>query len=66
MAQEALNRNFILLMSKKHKHMHMHYDYDYELSTPTRTCTRDLIIKHNALSIIYKTQLKFLSELFQN
>jgi hypothetical protein len=31
--------------------------------TPTRTCTRDLIIniKHNTLSIsiIYKTQLKF-------
>ena len=30
-AQEALNRNFILLMSKKHKHMH--YDYEYELSS---------------------------------
>jgi hypothetical protein len=56
-AQEALNRNFILLMSKKHKHMH--YDYDYDLSTTTRTCTRDLIIKHNALSIIIKRNSNF-------
>jgi hypothetical protein len=66
-AQEALNRNFILLMSKKHKHMH--YDYDYDLSTTTRTCTRDLIdliIKHNALSIIIKRNSNFLFELFQN
>ncbi|POG64094.1 hypothetical protein GLOIN_2v1678493, partial [Rhizophagus irregularis DAOM 181602=DAOM 197198] len=44
-------------MSKKHKHIH--YDYDYDLSTTTRTCTHDLIIKHNALSIIIKCNSNF-------